>query len=75
MICMVLLSATVVFAAEAPQKLPNIKILATGGTIAGSAGFKHADDRIYGRRYCIQVLMDAVPQMKDYANVSGRTSL
>lgn len=51
--------------------LPNVKILATGGTIAGAAasnaqmtGYKVGD-------IGIQTLIDAVPWMKRYANVSG----
>lgn len=51
--------------------LPSVKILATGGTIAGTAansttltGYKAGD-------LGIQVLMDAVPQMKEVADVSG----
>lgn len=71
MIFMALLSVTVVFAAEAPQKLPNIKILATGGTIAGSAASNTQMTGYTAGAIGIQVLMDAVPQMKDYANVSG----
>ena len=55
------------FAAE----LPGVKILATGGTIAGTAasstqmtGYKAGD-------LAIQTLIDAVPAIKEIANVSG----
>lgn len=51
--------------------LPNVKILATGGTIAGTAdsstvltGYKAGD-------LGIQVLINAVPQIKDFAEVTG----
>ena len=52
-------------------QLPNVAILATGGTIAGTAasstqvtGYKAGD-------LAIQTLIDAVPAIKDYANVTG----
>lgn len=60
-------SASFAFAAD----LPNVKILATGGTIAGTAasatqvtGYKAGD-------LAIQTLIDAVPAVKDIANVTG----
>ena len=59
--------ATSAFAAD----LPGVKILATGGTIAGTAasstqmtGYKAGD-------LAIQTLIDAVPAIKEIANVSG----
>ncbi len=52
-------------------QLPKVAILATGGTIAGTAssatqttGYKAAD-------LTIQTLIDAVPQMKEFAEVTG----
>ena len=52
-------------------QLPNVAILATGGTIAGTAssstqvtGYKAGD-------LAIQTLIDAVPAIKVFANVSG----
>ncbi len=71
MVCMIMVSAAVAFAANEPQNLPNIKILATGGTIAGSAPSSTQMTGYTAGAIGIQVLMDAVPQMKDYANVSG----
>ena len=67
-----LLATAICFSmASAAQALPNVKILATGGTIAGTAasatqmtGYKAGD-------LGIQVLINAVPQMKDFADVSG----
>lgn len=57
--------------AAGAQALPQVKILATGGTIAGTAssstqmtGYKAGD-------LGIQVLINVVPQMKDFADVSG----
>ena len=69
----VLVSAAVsaMFLAGAALAQPNVKILATGGTIAGSAasntqltGYKAGD-------IGIQTLINAVPEMKKFANVSG----
>lgn len=51
--------------------LPNIKILATGGTIAGSGA---SDTKMTGYQagaIAVDALIDAVPQIKEYANVSG----
>jgi len=53
------------------EELPNIKILATGGTIAGSAASSTQMTGYKAGAIGIQVLIDAVPQMKEYANVSG----
>ena len=51
--------------------LPSVKILATGGTIAGVAQ-KSADVTGYkAGSLGIDTLIQAVPQMKDYAEVSG----
>nr|WP_234407805.1 type II asparaginase [Massilibacillus massiliensis] len=69
-LCMVLLGAQSVFAAE-KNNLPNIKILATGGTIAGSASSNTQMTGYKAGAIGIQTLIDAVPQMKEYANVSG----
>ncbi len=62
--------AAMTFAGSA-MALPSVKILATGGTIAGSAA-KATDTTGYkAGAIGIQTLIDAVPQMKDYAEVSG----
>lgn len=66
LVCMLLLTTSVSFAA-----LPNVKILATGGTIAGSATSSTQMTGYTAGAIGIQVLMDAVPQMQQYANVSG----
>lgn len=62
-----LLSSAFAYAVD----LPKVKILATGGTIAGTAtsntqvtGYKAGD-------LAIQTLIDAVPAIKDVADVSG----
>ena len=49
----------------------NIKILATGGTIAGSAADSSATTGYKAGALGIDVLINAVPQVKDYANVTG----
>lgn len=61
----VLLSATMAFA----QK-PNIHILATGGTIAGTGGSATSTNYTAGQ-VAIGTLLDAVPEIKNIANVTG----
>jgi L-asparaginase len=53
----------------APKK-PNIVILATGGTIAGAAASETAAGYQSGA-VGVDILIQAVPQMKDLANVTG----
>ena len=49
---------------------PNIHILATGGTIAGTGSSATATNYTAGQ-VAIGTLLDAVPQLKDIANVTG----
>lgn len=49
---------------------PDIRILATGGTIAGK-GTASNESRYTAGQLAVDQLIDAVPQMKDIANVSG----
>jgi len=51
--------------------LPGVKILATGGTIAGSAPKATTMVGYNAGAIGIQTLINAVPQMKEIANVSG----
>ena len=51
--------------------LPNVKILATGGTIAGRGASASQMLGYSPGEIGIQVLIEAVPEMKQYANVSG----
>ena len=51
--------------------LPNVAILATGGTIAGAASSNTQVTGYQAGALAIQTLIDAVPAMKDYANVTG----
>lgn len=57
--------------AEGEVKLPNIKILATGGTIAGVASSNTATTGYSIGSTTIDTLINAVPEMKDIAQVSG----
>lgn len=66
LVCILMLTSSVAFAA-----LPNVKILATGGTIAGSAASSTQMTGYTAGAIGIQVLIEAVPQMKQYANISG----
>lgn len=52
------------------ENLPNIMILATGGTIASRAD-SETDTSNYEVADGVQSLIDAVPAVKDIANVSG----
>ncbi len=57
-------------AAPAGDK-PNIRIIATGGTIAGSAASDTATTGYKAGALGIDTLINAVPELKNYANVSG----
>lgn len=61
-----LLSATMAFAATKP----NIHILATGGTIAGTGSSATSTNYTAGQ-VAIGALLDAVPGIKDIANITG----
>jgi L-asparaginase len=67
----VLLALVVLFASGAwAQKKPKIKILATGGTIAGAA-LKPTDPGYQSGAVGVDVLIAAVPQLAEIADVSG----
>jgi L-asparaginase len=55
----------------AASKKPNIYILATGGTIAGAASDTTKVSGYKAGAVGIQSLIDAVPAIKDYANIQG----
>ena len=59
------------FAAAAAADLPNVVILATGGTIAGRGGSATQMTGYKPGEIGVQILIDAVPEIKQYANVSG----
>ena len=51
--------------------MANVRILATGGTIAGRSEILTATTGYKSGALGIDVLINAVPQVKDYANVTG----
>lgn len=53
------------------KDLPNIRILATGGTIAGADQSKTSTTEYKAGVVGVESLIEAVPEMKDIANVSG----
>jgi len=59
------------FAAAAAADLPNVVILATGGTIAGRGGSATQMTGYNPGEIGVQILISAVPEIKQYANVSG----
>ncbi len=61
-----LLSTSAAYAAE----LPNITILATGGTIAGS-GKSAVDSAYQAGQLNVDTLIEAVPEMKNLAKIKG----
>ncbi len=66
LLAVMLLTTTVTMANE----LPNVYILATGGTIAGS-GSSATKSNYSAGQVAIGTLLDAVPAIKDVANVEG----
>ncbi|GGJ16246.1 L-asparaginase 2 [Paenibacillus hunanensis] len=64
-------SAATTATAPVNQDLPNIKILATGGTIAGSSTSNTDVTGYTAGALGIDTLINAVPEMKEVANVSG----
>lgn len=65
-----LLMATLLLTTIAMAQKPNIHILATGGTIAGTGASATATNYTAGQ-VAIGTLLDAVPQVKEIANVTG----
>lgn len=71
-VCAVALGTGVTLAAEpGSQKLPSIKILATGGTIAGTAGASTQTVGYTSAVLAVDKLIAGVPELKTVANVSG----
>ena len=68
---MFLLVAGCAFCAHAgAANLPNVRILATGGTIAGVSQ-SATQTQYQAAKVGVDLLIDAVPEMKSVANVSG----
>lgn len=59
-----------VFTAAVYAQKPNVVILATGGTIAGSAE-TNVQAGYQSGQVGVDILINAVPQLKDIANVTG----
>lgn len=58
-------------AQDAQQKLPNVMILATGGTIAGSGATSTTTIGYTAATVGVEKLIAAVPELKKVANVKG----
>ncbi len=71
LLCVFFLGVSSIGFANEKNELPNIKILATGGTIAGSADSNTKVTGYKAGAIGIETLINAVPEMKKYANVSG----
>lgn len=71
-VCLLVFSLQVAFAAETPDKqLPNVKILATGGTIAGAGATSTTTIGYTAAVVPVDALINNVPELKKVANVSG----
>src|SRR5947199_3954602 len=66
----VLALAVVFCAASTARALPRIKVLATGGTIAGAQATQ-ADAGYKSGTFSVEDLIKAVPQLKNIAEMSG----
>jgi L-asparaginase len=58
-------------AAAQAQNLPNVVILATGGTIAGTGATSTTTVGYTAAKIGVEALIDAVPELKKVANVRG----
>jgi len=67
----VLLFTLVVADAKGPGQLPNVMVLATGGTIAGTGASSTTTVGYTAATVAIQTLLNAVPELKTVANVKG----
>ncbi len=67
---LITLAIIVSIGVKANDKLPNIYILATGGTIAG-VGASATSGEYSAGEVSIDILIDAVPQIKEIANIKG----
>lgn len=69
-LCFILLALSVFYSGFAVSKQPTIVILATGGTIAGSAQSQTQAGYTSGQ-VGVEVLIDAVPQIRELADIRG----
>jgi L-asparaginase len=71
-ICLLVFSFQVAFAAETREnQLPNVKILATGGTIAGAGATSTTTIGYTAAVVPVDALINNVPELRKVANVSG----
>jgi glutamin-(asparagin-)ase len=68
--CLLLLGSTSTLAAE-PAKLPNVTILATGGTIAGAGASAASSATYQAAKVPVDKLIAGIPELKDVANLRG----
>jgi L-asparaginase len=54
------------------EELPNVSIIATGGTIAGVAASDTQTTGYKAGEVAIETLLDAVPEVKKLANITGK---
>ena len=67
----VLLFTLVVADTKGPGQLPNVMVLATGGTIAGTGKSSTTTVGYTAATVGIETLLKAVPELKTVANVKG----
>ena len=65
------MATMLVFAGAQAQKLPNVMILATGGTIAGTGASSTTTVGYTAATVGVQQLIQAVPELAKVANVKG----
>jgi len=65
------LASAYAHADEAPKRLAHVVILATGGTIAGTGATSTTTVGYTAATVGVQQLIQAVPELKNVANVSG----
>lgn len=68
-------SATIAQAPAPTAKLPNVVILATGGTIAGTGATSTTTVGYQAAKLPVTALINAVPELKKIANVTGEQVL
>lgn len=66
-----ILAMTAIMCALGAQAKPNVVILATGGTIAGSGLGSSTQTNYHAGGVAIQTLINAVPAMTEVANITG----
>jgi L-asparaginase len=70
-VCLLVLSLQAFCFAAGQEKLPNIKILATGGTIAGAGATNTTTVGYTAAVAPVDALINNVPELKKVANISG----